>query len=427
MWWGGFVSPARFLASVLLPLAMPAAAWFASSGAGARLVGLGGLVLSVLLSAAIAGADRGALLFNTRDGFAKVLRWASPLVDLPAGLPSLFQTTPLAAVGRAGVWLIAILATAGVAWWLDRRRASRATAATAIGLTSALAGMAALSAVWMLNGAQPATPVRGAARLLRIIDADARQIGVRYEPLRRVRAAEVAPLLPVLAQRPPTYRPGDPLAVIADVAAGIYRIEAVVTGNAGTLTAGIDRQPAPLWSWDLSGVRGRWTQTLTVANDAHALRFDADGATSAALGDLTVRAERRFAGHERVSDRAAWRAARYGPATVFLLDGRAYVEPAGSWIAGGAWAEFAIVPDRGASVQLFVRNSGVANTVVLESARWRQRLTLEPREERTLDVPLDAGRPGVVLNVQSARGTRPSDLDEGNQDRRLLGCWIETR
>ena len=101
MWWGGYVSPARFLASILLPLAIPAAVWFATIRTAARIVGLGALLLSVLISAAIAGVDRGALLYNVRDGSAKVLRWASPLVDVTTALPSLFQTTPSAALVRA--------------------------------------------------------------------------------------------------------------------------------------------------------------------------------------------------------------------------------------------------------------------------------------------------------------------------------------
>src|SRR5262249_7169351 len=174
-------------------------------------------------------------------------------------------------------------------------------------------------------------------------------------------------------------------------------------------------------------VHGTWRQPLTIANDAQTLRFAADNRTRAAITTLVVHAERRLAAHERVSDQPALSAARYGPATVFLLDGRAYVESAGSWIAGRSEAEFAIVPDRGAPVQLFVRNFAVDNTVVLQSDRWRQDLALKPREERVLDLPVAAQSAGVVLHVRSAAGARPFDVEPGNQDKRMLGCWIETR
>ncbi|HMF99061.1 MAG TPA: hypothetical protein VKE96_32395, partial [Vicinamibacterales bacterium] len=374
MWWGGLASPGRFLASLLLPLAVPAGVWFAASGRAVRLLGVGALMLSVLLGATLIFVDHGAFVYNVRDGASKVLRWASPLVDLTTGLPSLFQTAALGAIGRAMIWLLAIATTAGVAVWFDRRRATVETAVLGIGFTAAATGTAALSVVWMLNGAQPGLAAKASLLLLQSIDGDTKQLGLRYGPLRRVPVADVPILLPTLSQSVPPRRADDPLAVVAGAPAATYTVEATIAGNAGVLTAGLDRIPAPLWSWDLSAVRGKWQQTLTVANDAHTLRFDADDRTRAAVSDFVVHAERRLAAHERVSDQPAWRAARYGPATVFLLDGRAYVESAGSWIAGSSEAEFAIVRDRGAPVQLFVRNFAVDNTVVLESDRWRQDL-----------------------------------------------------
>jgi len=427
MWWGGFVSPARFLASILLPLAIPAGVWFAVSGTAARVLGAGGLLLSTLISLAMTFVTRGALVYNVRDGGSKILRWASPLVDLTTGLPSFFQTTTAGAVGRALIWLLAAAATAAAARWLDRRRAAPEIVALGIGLTATASGMIALSLVWRVNGAHPLMPMIAASRLLRSIDDDTRQLAVRYEPFHRVRVADVPQWLPPVSQSMPPRRPDDPVAVVTDAAAAVYTVDATVTGDAGVLTAGLDRLPGPLWSWDLRGVHGRWQQRLTVANDAHTLRFDADERTRLALSGVAVRAERRLAAHERVSDQLAWRAARYGPATVFLLDGRAYVEPDGSWIVGGSEAEFAIVRDRGSPVQLLVRNFAVDNTVVLESDQWRQDVALKAREERLFDLPIGTSSAGVVLRVRSAKGARPADVEPGNQDKRMLGCWIETR
>ena len=204
-------------------------------------------------------------------------------------------------------------------------------------------------------------------------------------------------------------------------------MEATIDSDAGVLTAGLDRVPAPLWTWDLRSVRGPWRQTVTVVNDARALRFDGDERTRRALSDIVVRAERRLPLRDRLSNQIASRAARYGSTTVFLLGGQAYLEPGGSWIAGGADAEFAIAHDRGEPVQLFVRNFAVQNTVALETDAWRQEVTLKPREERMFDVPIDPARAGVVLRVRSAAGVRPADIEPGNQDKRVLGCWIETR
>jgi hypothetical protein len=427
MCWGGVVSPARLLASILLPLAIPAGVWFAASGPVTRSLGLGGLLLSVVISAASVAVDRGALVYEARNGAAKILGWASPLVDLTTGLPSLFQTTLVGAIARAAIWLLAVVTTAGIAAWLDRRRPSPETGVLGIGLTAAVTGMTALSIVWTPNAAHQLTPTKAGPRLLWAIDGDARQLAVRYAPFGRVRVTDVPPLLPLMSALPLPHRPDDPIALVSDPPAATYTIEGTITGNAGHLTAGIDRLPAPLWTWDLSAVHGKWSRTLMLANDAHALRVDADATTRCAIGDITIRAERRLAAHEQVSDQQAWRASRDRHATLFLLDGRAYVETGGSWIVGGSAAELAIVRAPGAPIQLFVRNSAIDNVVALESGRWRQVLALKSREERLLEVPIDTSRPGIVLRVRSAKGARPAVAQPGNQDERMLGCWIEAR
>lgn len=427
MWWGGFSSPARFISSILLPLAIPAGVWYSTRGPAGRVLALGALAVSVLLTATIAAVDRGALLYNVRDGSSLLLVWLFPLVNVTTGLPSLFQTDPMPAMLRAGVWLLAVAATAGVATLIARRRASIETVAVGTGFAAAVTGMLALSVVWRLNAAPPVTQGKAGPALLRALDGDASQVAIRYRPLARLRANDVPPLLPLLSPAPPVSRPDAPLASVAEAPAATYTIEATVTGDASRLTAGIDLLPAPMWTWDLSGVHGTWRQTVTLVNDAHILRVDGDAATRRGVGSISIRAERRLASHERVTDTLAWRAARYGPATVFLLEGRAYVETGGSWIVGGASAEFAVVRDPGSPIQLFIRNAAVDNTVVLESDRWREQLSLKPREERLLEIPVAANRPGVVLRVKTSAGARPADVEEGNQDKRLLGCWIETR
>jgi hypothetical protein len=108
------------------------------------------------------------------------------------------------------------------------------------------------------------------------------------------------------------------------------------------------------------------------------------------------------------------------------MSGHAYVEPGGTWVAGGEAAEFVIAPDHDTSTRLFVRNFAAKNQVTLESGSWRQVLTLEPREERLLELPIDRERGALRLHVATSSGARPSEV-ESSDDRRLLGCWIETR
>ena len=118
---------------------------------------------------------------------------------------------------------------------------------------------------------------------------------------------------------------------------------------------------------------------------------------------------------------------RLGPTSVFLLDGSAWVEPSGVWVSAGSAVDFAVAVDQPAPVQLFVRNGPVDNAVTLESGAWRETLTLRPGEERLMQLPIDANRRTTPLRVQASRGFRPSDVERGSDDRRMLGVWIETR
>ena len=106
MWWAGRSSPARFLVPVLLPLALPLAAWWAhATSRTARAVTLVLLAASAVLTAALVLVDHGALVYNSRDGHALWLLAANPSVNLTYALPSLFQAGPAAAWRVAGAWV----------------------------------------------------------------------------------------------------------------------------------------------------------------------------------------------------------------------------------------------------------------------------------------------------------------------------------
>ena len=324
MWWAGESSPARFLVSVLLPLAIPSACWFAASGRGARIAGLGALTLSLLITATLAAVQHGALVVNFRNGFARWLVWLSPLVSLPAGVPSLFQSTPTHFLGHVAVWAIAIVATGWIAGIAGRRAVAASTVAAVIAMAAALSGMTALSIVWRVKGAQPPTPTASQLELLRRYDPSLDPIAVRYSPLTRIPIGEVVPMLAV---------------------------------------------------------------------------------PQSSLGPDLVK--------------------RYGSAVVGLLDGEAYMEPEGVWIAGRSRAKFIVDLDGDLPTRLFVRNAPALNTVTVSTGTWHQEIILAPREERLIDLPIAGER--TLLTVKSAAGARPADVDPISHDRRLLGAWIEIR
>jgi hypothetical protein len=360
-----------------------------------------------------------------RDGASKLLLWLAPLINLTTAFPSLFQTGPGGAWLRASAWMLAIAATAGAGVLFARRHAPARVVALGLGMAAALTGTTALAALWRIGDPQPVTAARGGPAILRAIDPAAGQVAVQFQPLRRLHVQDVPPLLPIVT--PGGGRPVDPLASISHPAAATYRIDAVINSDAGSITAGVDRA-TPLWSWTVpAGFRGPWRQSITLPVPAWTLRIDGDAATRRAVEALDIHAERVPDPAARTTNDEAGHAARYGSTMLFLLNGSAFVESGGTWVAGRQSAEFAVVPESGPTVHLLLRNFAVDNTVTIDAGGSRQELSMKPREERTLDLPVDRGRQGIVVRVISAAGAKPSDLEPGNLDQRMLGCWIEGR
>jgi hypothetical protein len=103
------------------------------------------------------------------------------------------------------------------------------------------------------------------------------------------------------------------------------------------------------------------------------------------------------------------------------------MEKAGAWVAGRDEAGFVIVPDAGSMVRLLLRNFAVDNVVTIDGVGGQQAYPMKPREERTIEVPVDGRTGAAIVRVKSAAGARPSDLEPGNLDLRLLGCWLEVK
>ena len=429
MWWAGYSSPARFIVPILLPFAIPAGLWFQRSlGRPGRLLGLGALTLSVLMTLTIASVDGGALLYNVRDGASRLFLWLSPLVDVTTGLPSLFQTGPRMALVHAGTWLAAIAATAIVGVIVASRGATTVMVGVSMSVGAAVAGMLALTVSWHGNRAAPVTPTTGMVRLLQGIDADSGQIGVGFAPVRRLTRRDVLGQLVLSEFRPGARAPEDEALYFPNPPAGTYVIEAQIPiGGAGRVDVTLDRRFGPAWSWDLSGVSGAWRAEFHLPVSAAAVAIDVDRAHRAAIERMTLRPVDLVGSGHQLSAGRPDHVARYGPALVFLMGGHAYVEPAGTWVAGGESGEFVIQPDAGQPLRLFLRNPPVENQVTLEGDGWRQELAMRPGEERFVDVPLPTGHLAARVRVTAAHGARPVDFERGSTDTRLLGCWLETR
>jgi hypothetical protein len=423
-WWGGTTAPARYVTPITPLLAIPAACWFARiESAGARTAGYFALLVSVLTTATMALVDRGAFVFNFRDGMSRVAMWLSPVIDLTRALPSMFQNGPAVVWLQAAVWLAAVASAVAAALYASRRRPT--SAVLAFGLTLELTVMVAVSTVWWTNGALVVAPGAGGAALLRRLDPGSAQLALGFRPFRRLDIEELPAEL-VLAR---AFSAGSSAesATLARVPAGTYEVSGTLAAPVtGRIRVRTDRVSGPLAEWDASALDSTWRRQVTLPVAVASLQFEADPGVREALRDVSIRA-RSVSSRETGGAREARRGAKYGTSSVFLMDGTAWVEPTGIWVAADSSAEFAIAAESPAPVQLFVRNGPVENVASLESGGWHDTLTLRPGEERVVPIPAIAGRPTTPLRVHASTGFRPSEVDPRSDDRRQLGLWIETR
>ena len=190
LWWGGTSAPARYFAPIAPLLAVPAAVWFATAKSiVARTVSMAALLASLMITATIASVDRGAFLFNFRDGMSRIALWLSPVADLTKALPSLFQNGPSIVLLQTAVWLAAVAVAVAAAAALGRR--GRAAVILAFGLTLQVAATAAVSLVWRSNRASIATPYAAGPALLARYDSEANQTALAYRPFQRLDPADL--------------------------------------------------------------------------------------------------------------------------------------------------------------------------------------------------------------------------------------------
>ena len=428
MWWGGNSSPGRFIIPILLPLAIPAGVWFQTRrGHTGKLLGLGALAVSLLTTVTLAGVDRGILLYNFRDGSSRLLTWLSPFVNVTSGFPSVFQTTTSAAFLHGVIWMAAIALTAAAGMLVERRGAARTPVALAMGAAAIAASAIALSIVWRNRSA--ITPAAATAAFLTQYDPDARQVAIRYSPLRRVPARDVLTNL-TLADTGADPVSREPVITLFRLPAGVYGVEG--TGGApGPVTVTVDGEFGPQWMWSPESLGSSapldaspattWRRDFALPVPVRAL------AVKAATGRLLVRPISIAGSSRQFTASFPRHIARYGPAVVFLVKGQGFMEPGGTWVEGGQSADFVISADTAAPVRLLVRNPPVANLVTLEGDGWRQYFVLAPGEERMTTLPLLPGSRALKMRVTAAHGARPAEFESGSTDTRFLGCWIETR
>jgi len=422
MWWGGSSAPARFAVIVLPVLALATADWWAAARfARGPIVAL--LLVSAGISLALVAVDRGAFIYNGRDGYDLLLDWLSPTVNLPVAAPSVHRDGVVATLEDAAIWLaVAIAVAAGVAW-LTRVWPERAVTRMAATLAVPMVAMLAVTLAWAGRDRPALTPSTSQMGFLHRWSPSRLPLAVQLAPTRALTVTDVPRRL-TLASTTRGLRPtsGEPLLRIPRVLAGEYDL--YVDGRsplAGTLTVRFGRQARPMETWSLAGRRPGFTGLLlSLPALVHAVTITGDDAAVQSVTRLSLK-PRVVAPPERA--RVSLRAERYGRVVVFALDDNAYIEPTALWIRGGRTTRLVVRADDGAAAVMRVQAGPVANTVTAASGAWRTTLTLAPGEKADVLVPPAALAPGELL-VTSASGFRPIDHAADSRDGRVLGAYV---
>jgi hypothetical protein len=281
-----------------------------------------------------------------------------------------------------------------------------------------------VGAGWRIDGRDPLTVTTAQMNVLRQL-ANGRVAAVSMSPPHWLSIDEAWGLpMEVPVRRGRGGRPNAPLAAFPAVPAGSYRLSVRHRGSGdGLVMVGVGNDQfnivmQPLVAYD-EGVR------IDLPVDVRALLVRTDEAARTQMESVELRPLTRPAG--RLTADTARRAVRYGDAVAFFLDDRAFPEPSGFWVRGARDTKVVFQSDASHALSLLVRNGPVANTVTIESGAWKDELPMAPGEERRIDVPGDSQRGTAhLVRIASSAGFRPSEVNAGSRDTRLLGVFVRT-
>lgn len=424
MWWGGGSSPVRFLVPILLPMALPMAAWAAAPGRGrtGRAIAAALLGASLLLTLAFVVVDRGALVYNSRDGHALWLLAASPATNLTFGLPSLFQGDPAAAWLNAAGW-IGSATLVGLA--LHRVSAvlnpARWTAAVLAGLIVFVSTGATFG--WVRAGIAGRDPGAGALAAVALACEDA-TFAVRAAPFRVNDAyGETAS-----ATIEDASRRGPRMPVMwsaSDVPPGSYRVVARSGLNlSGELSVAVGRPDAVVQTCDFAdALPGTTACDVNLPAGATGLWLIGDQRLQRTAESVALTLISRGV-HE--CDWRARRAASRDSRVLFVLDGEAFVEAGGLWTRGGGEVTL-VVPASDGRARVHIRQGGAAGEIRVDARGFGEGRLLESGATWDADIPVRPGDEYALVTIRSAATFRPADRDPASTDTRPLGAWIEPR
>lgn len=424
MWWGGRSSPVRFLVPILLPMALPIAAWMASPGRGRTGRAAASVLLgtSLLITAAFVLVDRGALVYNSRDGHALWLLAASAAANLTFAVPSLFQGGPAAAWVTAAGWLgsavLVVLALHRVDALLNPARWAAAVLAGVVVLLSAGATFG-----WARAGIDGRDQGAGTLAAIALACEDL-TFAVRTGPFRVKDAfGETAGATIEDASRRPARMPV--LWSASGVPPGNYRVFARSGLNlSGTLSVAVGRPDAVIQTCSFADTApGTTACDVNLPAGAAGLWLAGDGRLQRTVESITLTLTARGV-HE-----CRWRARRAASRdgrVLFVLDGEAFVEAGGLWTRGGGDVTL-VLPASDGRARIHIRQGGAAGEIRVDARGFGEERPLESGATWDADIPVRPGDEYGLVTIRSPATFRPADRDPASADTRPLGAWIEPR
>jgi hypothetical protein len=413
MWWAGFSAPARFLVPVLLPMALPLAAWWQRhDGRVARAFASVALGASLAITATLTWTGRGALLYNGHDGFALWLDLAAPAVSLARAEPTVFRGS------LAATWLMTLIwcVIAVACWWaLCRLEPStrRAGAWTFIAGAAMLAALiVAVQLAWTVDSAKPIETGSSELRLL----------AAACEPHLSSAVAGRLPgmVIPDASRRPQAQ---DRAAWSGhDVAPGRYDVMLNSTAaSSGSLTVAVGRADVIVETCAASGVApGAAACAIDLPAGAESLWVQADGGLRTTVSSVGLLLEKPSSA-EACGLRAR-RAVVDGARVLYVVEGLVYTKRDGVWVLGGAEGRFVASGPAPATVRL--QNGPVPNHIAVWNAGWRDDWDAQPGAFRDVQVPTPRPGSDPSFTVAASTGFESGAVDAGLRGRRSLGVWV---
>ena len=433
LWSGGSGAIGRPLIAAVLFLGLPIA-WLARH-AGARTVAAASLVLLVAVSLAqtafMLWVHQGQLLVAHRNGVSRLLEYWSPSWRLWSLAPSFRMQEPAVAWGFSTAWLVALAVAVVLIARLRRPLAPGAAGLTACAIAGGAVALVSGLVPGMLDrwrAPAPAPGARSQTQLLLDYDAQRRPLGVVYDPLRRVPASAIPPLLAFVAgPEGRAERTGVDLLYGARWAlpAGRYEIDLDSRGGTiqGEIGLQVGRHGPPLRTWTV-GPAPRWTATVDLPANANFVGLRASPELARAGPALRLIPVAIPDLRTRRTDPDVMRSRQYGDAAVFFYDERMEPEASGFWTRGDSTSRFAVTlaPDRPTVLRLRAGARAVAVTTSVDGA-GSDRVTLAPEAAHEITLRSRHKVASVVIGTEG--GFVPAELDPTTRDRRHLGAWVE--